>query len=418
MTALQMSSASSIGMPSQWSLLLSDLLKSIEEHTMSYADKVRLRCVCASWRSQLPKLHDHPIGTRLPWLLVPFNDNLDSKGASKFYDPLEKKLYELDHLPEAEEKALFKGSTQGGWVVVAETGDKIYVVNPLTRARFQLPPRSKFPDVRKYRANKHDNEYLIREPHDFNEYYQMDATHLRNYFLPKVVLSPSTCDSTDFIAVAIYGEIGRLAYCRRGDKKWHVLSEEFTYSDVRFHEQVLYAVEFNGRLLAFDFNTNASCPKPKEIEIVAPFPTPLTGQLYLVWCSGGIIMVRRDTDLDDEAYDQDVRISVTLGFNIFKLDSTSDDGKGKWCEVESLGDHVLFLGLNSSTAFSCRDFPGCFKGNQIYCTDDNVSADAKGSGRLFDQGVYSLDEKVFERFPAYVGDTRQVWPAPIWIMPK
>ncbi|KAF5472113.1 hypothetical protein F2P56_008853 [Juglans regia] len=246
MTALQMSSASSIGMPSQWSLLLSDLLKSIEEHTMSYADKVRLRCVCASWRSQLPKLHDHPIGTRLPWLLVPFNDNLDSKGASKFYDPLEKKLYELDHLPEAEEKALFKGSTQGGWVVVAETGDKIYVVNPLTRARFQLPPRSKFPDVR----------------------------------------------------------------------------------------------------------------------------------------------------------------------------NTSDDGKGKWCEVESLGDHVLFLGLNSSTAFSCRDFPGCFKGNQIYCTDDNVSADAKGSGRLFDQGVYSLDEKVFERFPAYVGDTRQVWPAPIWIMPK
>ena len=49
-------------------------------------------------------------------------------------------------------------------------------------------------------------------------------------------------------------------------------------------------------------------------------------------------MVRRETDLDDEAYEHDVPISVTLGFNIFKLDSTSDDGKGKWCEA---GEYTL-----------------------------------------------------------------------------
>ena len=55
---------------------------------------------------------------------------------------------------------MFKGSAYG-WVVVAEKSGAIFLLNPLTRNKIKLPPRSKFPDVRKYRADKVGYEYLI-----------------------------------------------------------------------------------------------------------------------------------------------------------------------------------------------------------------------------------------------------------------
>jgi hypothetical protein len=47
----------------------------------------------------------------------------------------------------------------------------------------------------------------------------MDSTQVRNYRLKRVVLSSSPSNGSDFVAVAIYSEMGSLAYCKRGDKK-------------------------------------------------------------------------------------------------------------------------------------------------------------------------------------------------------
>ncbi|KAG6650931.1 hypothetical protein CIPAW_06G077200 [Carya illinoinensis] len=399
-----------------WSSLPTDLVDSIEESLVLYIDKVRLRCVCSSWRSHLPKLSNHSVG---PWLLLP--DNLGSKTCG-FWNPLEKNVYKLD-LPEAGDQILFKGSDHG-WVVIHDNKDVIYALNPLTGARVWLPPRSKFPDIREYDAHNQDNEYQIWEGilagYNFTEYYSLGASHVRNGLLQKVVFSSSPACS-DFVAVAIFGEFAKLAYCKWGDDKWSFLDEDvFLMEDLLFHGGQLYGVQHQGRLVVLDNIMNVgsnSCPKPKFKEIV-PKPTRmLLDKLYLYWSSSGLIMVRRDIEYDgvdgyDEYGDQIITIE-TVGFEIFKLDTIAQT----WCEVKSIGDDVLFLGSNSTISFSALDFPS-YKRNCIYFSDTQLNFKIKGTGRDLDVGAFSLDEEKFEHFGAYVGDSKSVWPYPIWVVPN
>ncbi|XP_042983307.1 uncharacterized protein LOC122312709 [Carya illinoinensis] len=154
-----------------------------------------------------------------------------------FWNPLEKNVYRLD-LPEAGDQIAFKGSDHG-WVVIHDNKDAINALNPLTGARVWLPPRSKFPDIREYNAHNQDNEYQIWEGilagYSFTEYYSLGASHVRNGLLQKVVFSSSPACS-DFVAVAIFGEIAKLAYYRWGDDKWSFLDEDvFLMEDLLFH---------------------------------------------------------------------------------------------------------------------------------------------------------------------------------------
>ncbi|KAK7841878.1 f-box protein [Quercus suber] len=310
------------GTVSQWSSLPKDLLITIEEEYLDlYIDKIRFRCVCSSWRSRLSKMPNHK-NSRLPWLLIPHNHGI----TCGFMEPLEKKVQKLE-LPESGEK-VFKGSAYG-WVVIAEKSSSIYLVNPLTRARIKLPPRSKFPDVRKYHANKHGKEYLL---------------------------------------------------C-------------------------------NGQLMVCDIG---SYPKPIVTE-VAPEPsrTPF-GDLHLVESSSGIMMVQQCFKRGYIYEPRELYIRKTTSFNIFRLDTNCRN----WYQVQSLGDDVLFLGLNSSLAISSHDYPDTYKGNCIYFTDVNDNFDLEGTGRGFDEGVFCLDDNKIEPLPAYVGDSHEVWPAPIWVTPN
>ncbi|KAG2702186.1 hypothetical protein I3760_06G078400 [Carya illinoinensis] len=365
-----------------WSSLPTDLVDSIEESLVLYID-----CFGS-------------------WLLL--SDNLGSKTCG-FWNPLEKNVYRLD-LPEAGDQIAFKGSDHG-WVVIHDNKDAINALNPLTGARVWLPPRSKFPDIREYNAHNQDNEYQIWEGilagYSFIEYYSLGASHVRNGLLQKVVFSSSLACS-DFVAVAIFGEFAKLAYCRWGDDKWSFLDED------------LYGVQHQGRLVVLDNIMNVgsnSCPKPKFKEIV-PTPTRmLFDKLYLYWSSSGLMMVRRDIEYDgvdeyDEYGDQIITIE-TVGSKIFKLDTIAET----WCEVKSLGDDVLFLGSNSTISFSALDFSS-YKKNCIYFSNTQLNFKIKGTGRDLDVGAFSLDEEKFEHFGAYVGDSKSVWPYPIWVVPN
>lgn len=390
----------------QWSLLPMELLNLIEESLDLYHDKVRLRCICSSWRSCLLKMPNHN-QHQLPWLLLPH-----SVGTScAFFDSLEKKVHKVE-LPEAGEK-VFKGSAYG-WVVVAEKSGAIFLLNPLTRNKIKLPSRSKFPDVRKYRADKVGNEYLIwiysavLAP---GRYQSHDATHVLNFLLRKVILSSSPT-SMDFVAVALYGEYGHLAYCKRGDKKWSLIDNKFpTCDDIIFHEGQLYALKCNGQLMVCDID---SCLKPIVTEVAPAYTRIPGGDKFLVGSSSGLMMIRRCIHVDRcSISNEEIYSSKTLSFMIFKLDTSGRN----WYQVQSLGDDVLFLGLNSSLAISSHDYP-VYKRNCIYFTDVNYNFGLKGTGRPFDEGVFCLDEKKIEPLPTYSSDLNEVWPAPIWVTPN
>ncbi|KAM7523883.1 hypothetical protein LguiA_013785 [Lonicera macranthoides] len=88
----------------------------------------------------------------------------------------------------------------------------MYLINPLNGIQIKLPPRTKFPDVKNYRASKLGNEYgLLSRKGNAIEFG--DSTYVNVHSMEKIVLS-SPPSHENCMVVAIYGEFLRLAYCK------------------------------------------------------------------------------------------------------------------------------------------------------------------------------------------------------------
>lgn len=337
------------------------------------------------------------------------------------FNPVEKNVYELD-FPEAHGK-LFKGSSRG-WVVTIEDVPSsnpadMYLINPLTKAKIQLPPRSTFPDVKEYHAHKVGQEYVMFHTDGSNKIFVESAGYINNLIEKVVLSSDPSCD--DFVAVAIYGGITRLAYCKCNDKKWTPLSIKcFTkdpidelpaFEDVIFHKGKLYALSCWGRLVVYeDISVN-----PNVTELVAAVKPPhymLTTHKYLVESTDGeLLVVARGIDVDDGK--GPFSIIRTCGFVVYKLDLNNSN----WVEVKSIGDNVLFVGCNSSMSISSLDFLG-YQGNCIYFTDGLPSFAGNERGQEnSDIGVFRLEDGTFNSLPGFKCESRFIWPLPIWLMP-
>lgn len=177
-------------------------------------------------------------------------------------------------------------------MVLAAGSPDICLINLLSRVQIQLPPRYTFPDVQSYSANRVEEEYhLVGGGGFFENLIPSNYVHLN--LLHKVITSfvPS---SEDCVVVAIYGEVGRVAWCTQNCKNWKSLEFNVNgpFEDLRFYKNKLYIVSCNGDLLEVE----NICPNPK-VTIIAP---PPTNQRYLAECSNGsLIMIGRYID-DDE----------------------------------------------------------------------------------------------------------------------
>ncbi|XWS29138.1 hypothetical protein CRYUN_Cryun24cG0002500 [Craigia yunnanensis] len=331
----------------EWSELPADLVRTIEERLSFYQDKVRCRCICSSWRSALPEM-PHQKRHLLPWLLVPIKNKNRAGTSFGFFDPLEKKDHCLQLSDPQGKGMLFRGSSHG-WIVNVENNTSICLINPLTGAQVQLPPRFKFPDVKNYRPNKPGNEYGIRVQNGHG-FYTLSRAQVRTYLTEKIILSSSP-QSEDFVAVALYGELSQLAYCKLGDRKWTFLDGVHCYSEILFHRGELYALSGNGAVMVVDIHL----PFPKMMKFASPPPCDdVTCKLYLVESSAGLIMVERLVACE-EAIDASKGIFIykTHGFRIFKLDTSNRE----WYQVKDTGEDMLFVGCNSSLSISCHHFP-------------------------------------------------------------
>ncbi|KAM7523985.1 hypothetical protein LguiA_013887 [Lonicera macranthoides] len=403
----------------KWSELPVNLLMDIEKHLGSNAiedyfglciDKIRVRAVCMSWRSFLPKMPLYKQG-QFPWLLQALNN---TKGATHgLFNLIEKKVYEID-LDEVQGR-LFKGSSYG-WVVATvednSTNPSIYLINPLTRTRIDLPPRNKFPDIKNYRPDKIGTEYAVLYP-DGKTIYFIDSAHINTYFLQKIVLS-STPSDNDCVAVAIYGECGTLAYCKCKDKKWTALRHyRESYEDVIFHRGKLHALKCDGTLIVFE---NIG-PNAKVTEIAAKPPHTIISHLYLVESSlGELVMVERiPRCTPKEGTKSFYGIFKTVGFRVYKQDPKT----ASWILVKNLGGDALFLGYNSSFAVSSSS--GCFpsyEGNCIYFTDNLGDYHSKGNRGGSDIGVYNLETGRIKELEGFKCDPDHIWPPPLWVTPS
>ncbi|PIA56775.1 hypothetical protein AQUCO_00700848v1 [Aquilegia coerulea] len=406
-----------------WSKNLSDdLLDEIASHIDSYDDYTRLRAVCREWKSSLPEI-PRRLSSELPCLMFPCDDNRDNHDHHGFFSIFmgsEGKVYNLE-LPNTEYKSC-RGSSQG-WLITVQKGPSIDLINPLTKVQMPLPPIYTFPDVLEYQQERVGKEFLVRMIYLATQYRNLHIglAAMEQFFIQKVVLSSSPGKSEkSCIAMAIYGDCSKLAYCKIGDREWKLVEgENSLVRDIIHYEGRFFAVDHIGRVLVVydnEFDVMNSSPTAK---VFAAAPEGFSsGRPYLVESSGELLLVDRFLKVNRRSYE-------TAKFRIWKLNlklNSKSYTKAKWLKVKNLGDRMLFLGFNESFSFSSRNVTPPHTGNRIYFTDDYYEGQSSYKATGSDIGAYNVGDGSFLPsalpLPGSGGCRRRIWPPPIWVMPK
>ncbi|XP_010266939.1 PREDICTED: F-box protein SKIP23-like [Nelumbo nucifera] len=382
-----------------WSQLPPDMIVMMSRKLTVYIDYLRFRAVCVNWRSAVSKRPDH-LPCQLPWLMLPNTRNNDT--CRGFFSLSDDKIHWLE-LPEASRRRRCCGSSQG-WLVVVEESPVIRLLNPLTRAQIQLPPLTTFPNVLGFDVYRIGKEYTLQT--SSGDCYSRNLKEMRDSFLKKVILSSSPASSSEYVALAILNETGELAFCRHGDEGWTFIEDaQPCYEDVICYKGLFYAVDRRGKVVICD--VSGVSPVVTVINTLWLFGGDI---LYLVEQSGELLLVTRHLELGlvepDMAY-------KTIRFEVAKLDSSSQN----WVKLKGIGDHVLFLGKNSSLSLSASDYPECRR-NCIYFTDDYSEVNFEGVRGDYDVGVFNLEDDSIEPLLCYSQSSLLIWPPPLWITPN
>ncbi|XP_043713803.1 F-box protein SKIP23 [Telopea speciosissima] len=385
-----------------WCQLQLDLLGMIAQKLNIYIDYLRFRAVCVNWRSGVPKRPPH-LPSQLPWLML--HNKRGSETFRGFFSLSEDKIHWLE-LPEASHYKRFCGSSQGWLVVVGET-PVITLLNPLTRVKIYLPPLSTFPNVLDFNISQVGREYLLETSSKLP--YTRNIREMRDMFMKKVIVSSNLGNSSeaDYVILAILNETGELAFCRRGDEEWSLITEAGSYSeDVICYKGSFHAVDKFGNITICDFGDNSPV-----VTVIETTPSLFGEILYLVELSGELFLVTRFLDLNP-CFDPDL-VYKTMRFEVSKFDSSGS----MWTKVENLVDYALFLGKNSSLSVLASDFSGC-RGNCIYFTDDYAEANYEGVCGNHDLGIFNLEDGSVELLPCYSHHSLLIWPPPLWVSPN
>ncbi|KAM6543586.1 hypothetical protein CsatB_008033 [Cannabis sativa] len=387
-----------------WTQLPPELVESISNNLTTYADYLRFRVVCRSWRSSVPSTPNN-LPPQLPWLMLPKSRHRRPHSAA-FFNLSSNKVY-LINLPEALSHGKRCCGSSHGWLVILDETPSLLLLNPLTRSKFHLPPISTFPNVLRFSYSEIGREYALRSPS--GESYTQNLRQIRDSFVKKVVLSSSPKESTGFVALAILHETGDLAFCKSGDQTWTFIEGASSYSeDVIHYNSSFYAVNKYGVVAVCDVGESTS----PSVSIIIETPTQVGADMqYLVSSKDDLVLVSRYLEID---YDNSEELYRTVGFNVFRLD-WSDEDEPKWDKVNDLGDQMLFIGKNSSLSISASDFPGCV-GNCIYFTDDYSELNYESVFGEFDSGIFCLSDGTIER--KWNSHCTDYWPTPIWVSPN
>ncbi|KAK1321478.1 hypothetical protein QJS10_CPA03g01377 [Acorus calamus] len=356
------------------------------------SDYTRLGAVCKPWRTAFVGL-PRPLHLRFPLLFLSSRTTINSDNAPDhaLYSPFERKVHPVK-LPDRPRPERCIGSSSDGWVcMIDDDGLDIYLFNPFSGVVVHLP--CLFGD--------------------------------ENLF--KAVWSAKPTDP-DFIIVLFKLDPHSLVYCRTGDAQWTFMHNSLRLADLKcvsdaiFYKEKLYVLEDEeGRIVAVDLlhQEVEEIWIPKLVDSVFPIGFK---RMYLAAGPSGLLFIARQKQFSTyEWQGMDVQLQ-TGGFRIFEFDETMT----KWKERESLGDGMLFLGLNASMWLSSSNFQQC-KGNSIYFTDDSSYNNTfcysfeKNKTCLptlgLDSGVFQLQDRSFDSI-IYGHDMKLLYPNTVWVVPN
>ncbi|KAJ4779614.1 F-box family protein [Rhynchospora pubera] len=268
-----------------WAHLPLDVVRLISAKVKSITDFTRFRAVCSPWRcATLPKPRHLP--PQLPWLMLPWGSlNKRDDGIRLFYDLWESKTRKLD-LPETIDKVCCT-SYRGWLLLVGSEGKEVFLLNPLTRARIQLPPFG--PPVRRLGGDWDDQSY---------ENCWLDP-NLGSFAIRKVVFSSDLTDPNCLITVFLHNSRGFLC-CRVGDSSWtKIYSRLNRLSDATYHNGRFYLL-YEHAIEIIDSNN------PEERVLVYDLGLAL-GEILAMFLEGksGVYVVVVNDEEDEEEDDED-----------------------------------------------------------------------------------------------------------------
>ncbi|PIA28121.1 hypothetical protein AQUCO_07200032v1 [Aquilegia coerulea] len=311
-----------------WSELPEELLRIIAEKIIFSHDFIRFGAVCHQWRS----------------VTLTFDKGPRTRTRQTFFIPFENRICHIN-LPEA--RGCHCWGSPYGWLITFGFDQQFHLLNPLTRVRLPLPPQSTF----------QDSLFTDTTP-GVNRMCCVSKAFIVSTSDDNVVVHVD-----DLLVLLTIGQYGNFVFARPGDKSWSVIQitgrgnvRDFIHFNGQF-----YGVDELGNLKVCDF----SGPRPVFFDF-ANHPEYARGceGYYLVELGGDLHMVIRfyDPTPVEIPPKEFQHFYKSVFFDILKFDFCT-------CKWETLGDHAIFIGSNTTFGFKASDYPAC-KPDCIYFTDD------------------------------------------------
>ncbi|CAM0880079.1 unnamed protein product [Alopecurus aequalis] len=293
-----------------WANLQTDIVGTIIRK-LAIPDYIRFRAVCTSW-NRVCACRDVSNDPRVdPWLMLPTN-MLDS---AKFFSIPERKN-ETIHIPST--TTIFGsmwtpvGSSHGWLIFFSPPQGTMQLVNPISRAQFQLPPFG------------------------------------RQLFSKAVLLDMS---ESNFSVAVIYGNQKGYRVTRKGSKSWSFVDSEHILVDVFKHRRQLYTVDIYGTVQVW---AEPPCAWPDaDGPLLDPYQhpslTPRKFNCLVETPAGDLIKVKRQSQNK---------------FAVWILDR----GTSSFESTDDIGEFGLFVSHHSSFCFRAKDHPN-LKANCVYFID-------------------------------------------------
>ncbi|PIA32864.1 hypothetical protein AQUCO_04300061v1 [Aquilegia coerulea] len=344
----------------------------------------------------------------VPMLMMPDSENKDAR---RLIDIINDEVYEV-MLPEANEKQCC-GSSHG-WLIMVDKSSVITLLNPLTGSQFQLPPLSTSLKALESHAEKDERQHYHKLAFCLQTLFyffkwiisKVSFQAKTNFTSPnidipyKVILSTNPSKRLkECIAMAIFGKLRKLAFCKIGDKTWTFVEDpRCFFDDIVFSSNNFFAVDEYGGVVKCDL-----LPSPKLTEITPPWC--FKGQkIYLTDSPWGLLLTIRYIEK------RSCSVYKTKKFQVYKLHQIFHE----WLDMKNLGGNMMFLGQNHSVLVSpCRFSQR--SGDCIYFTDDYLERHVEGIIGGIDVGFFDMGDKRIELLYAE-GDVKSISPIPTWVI--
>ncbi|XP_078165474.1 F-box protein SKIP23-like [Carex rostrata] len=265
-----------------WAHLPLAAVRLISQKIKCITDYVQFRAVCSPWSAaSLPKPCHLP--HQLPWLMVPSPKLFqEDDGIRLFYDLWEAKMRKI-HLPETIDKVCC-ASYRGWLLLVARGGSELFLLNPLTRARVELPPFT-IPVKHIWDGDEEDiRRWGVPPPRKVDYLFK---SMMGDKVITKVTFSTDLTDPNCVIMV-FFQRFKGIFFCKVGDCCWTQVAQPpaptAELADAAYNNGSFYLLD-NGAIYIYNLNKHKNlgmCFFEPELQAVPKFFLVGKSGLYMV----------------------------------------------------------------------------------------------------------------------------------------